>query len=69
MPSEDGVRRDNGRDLSEDFSTNGLSLYRKPSSLVVGQARSLEAVQVFEDAVLLDHIAWMHANWGFAALF
>ncbi len=56
VPSEDGVRRDNGRDLSEDFSTKGLSFYRKLSSLVVGQARSPTAVQVFEDALLFDQV-------------
>ena len=41
MPSQDGIRREDGRDFPQSFATDGMSLYGKPATLVIVEQQSL----------------------------
>ena len=47
MPSQDGIRREDGRDSPQSFATDGMSLYGKQSTLVVVEQQSLRS-ELFE---------------------
>ena len=56
MPAQDGVRGDDGRDLVEETTTEGLALGCESSALVVVEPEGLAVELFFEDAVLLDEV-------------
>ena len=56
MPAHDGVGRDDGRDLREQSSTEGLPLCCQPSALVVSQTNAPAAELLLEDAIFLDQV-------------
>ena len=56
VPSEDRVGRDDSSDLVEQSSTEWFALGCEAAALIVGQARSLVALEFSEDAVLLQQV-------------
>ena len=56
VPAQDGVRRDDRRDLGQELSTESLALGCEPPALVVGQPETLSAELLLEDAILLDEV-------------
>ena len=56
MPSEDGVRRDDRRDLVEQPSTKWLAFDSEATGLVVSQPKSLLAEVLAEDVVLFEQV-------------
>ena len=57
MPAEDGVGRDDARDLTEETSPDGFPFHCRSSTLVIGESQSLLAEQLPEHTVLFHHIA------------
>ncbi len=56
MPGQEGVRGDETGDFGQEFSPEGLTLYREPTSLVIGEAKFPPAKPSFQDSVLLEHV-------------
>ena len=57
MTAEDGVGRDDARDLTKETSPDGSSFHCRSSTLLIGETHSLLAEQLPERAVLFHHIA------------
>ena len=56
MPGQDGFRCDDTGDFGQEFPAKLLTLYREPSSLVVGEAKFPPVKPSLEDSVLLDQV-------------
>ena len=54
MPSQKGFRCDDSGDFCQEFPAKRLTLYRKPTSLVVREAKLPPAKRSCEDSVLLE---------------
>ncbi len=56
MPGQESVRGDDTGDFGQEFPAKLLTLYREPTSLVVGEAKFPPAKPSFEDSVLLEQV-------------
>ena len=56
VPAQDGVGRDDARDLGQELSAERLSLDREPSPLLVGESDSAAAELFAKEPVLLDEV-------------
>ena len=56
MPAEDGVWRDNGGEVPQELSANGLTQDRQSPTLVIIEARELRTKLFAQDAVLFAEV-------------
>ncbi len=56
VPGQQRFRRDESGDFCQEFPAERLTLYREPTSLVVGEAKFPPAKPSFEDSVLLESV-------------
>ncbi len=56
MPSQDGVRGDDGRDVHESSASEGLPQYSQPPPLRIGQPQASATELLLEDSVLLPQV-------------
>ena len=56
VPTQDGVRRDERRNICESASPDGLAADREPATLIVGQTETSAAELLLQDAVLFSEI-------------
>ena len=56
VPGQQSVRGDDTGDFGQEFPAKLLTLYREPTSLVVGEAKFPPAKPSFEDSVLLEQL-------------
>ena len=56
VPSQQGFRCDDTGDFGQEFPAKRLTLYRKPTALVVREAKLPPAKPSFEDSVLLKQV-------------
>ncbi len=56
VPGQEGFRCDDTGDFCQEFPAEGFTLYRKPTSLVVREAKLPPAKPSFEDPILLEQV-------------
>jgi hypothetical protein len=56
MPSQDGVRRDQRRHLTQDVSSEAVPVHGEPTSLGIGQPQAPSVKVLFQDAVLFSQV-------------
>ena len=56
VPTKDGVGSDEGSDLGQGSSSNGLPAYGKPATLIVGQPESFPSKLLLQDPILFSEI-------------